>query len=139
MELDLVPGCASSFTDEHKTAKECAMESRVGLPQPKGLPRGRLRFRASRAYQEVLPDHCLPAGLEIKMDVTTGKNLARLSSGQSVDYAAVSDNYPMVRDALRAAATWNKPEVVKSLIATCFYDSDSMLPALLEASAKGYA
>lgn len=115
------------------------MEARVGMPQPKGIPRGKLRFRASNVYQEVLDDHLLPAGLEIKMDVATGKNLARLCSGQSADYAGAKDNYPMVSAALRQAATMNNAELVRALLATCFYDSATMSPALLEASAKGYA
>jgi len=138
MELEICPQSETSVPEVQKSAKEIALEARIGMPQPKGLPRGKLRFRASNVYQEVLEDHCLPAGLEIKMDVGTGKNLARLCSGQTVDYAGSKDNYPMVCDALRAAATWNKPDVVKALVATCFYDVASMSPALLEASAKGY-
>merc|ERR1712194_572594 len=35
--------------------------------------------------------------------------------------------------------TANNAKLVRALIATCFYDSASMSPALLEASAKGYA
>ena len=84
---------------------------RVSLPQPSaGLPRGKLRFRPKREYQEVLEDHCLPAGLSIKMDVSTGKNLACLGEGQTVNYDGAKDNYGAVGDAVRAAVTWDKPE-----------------------------
>eukprot|EP00747_Dinoflagellata_sp_TGD_P122045 gnl/TRDRNA2_/TRDRNA2_173540_c0_seq8.p1 gnl/TRDRNA2_/TRDRNA2_173540_c0~~gnl/TRDRNA2_/TRDRNA2_173540_c0_seq8.p1 ORF type:complete len:233 (-),score=62.47 gnl/TRDRNA2_/TRDRNA2_173540_c0_seq8:52-750(-) len=140
MELDLVPGSdvPDIAADAGKTAKEQLKEQRVGMPQPKGLPRGKLRFRAQTFYQDVLEDHLLPPGLEIQMNMEKGVNMARLGKGQTVDYVAAKDNYPAVRDALRAAATWNKPALVQTLVATCFYDSDSMGPALLEASAKGY-
>jgi len=135
MELELVPGSDASAVVGDATPLR---EARVGMPQPKGLPRGRLRFRATPFYQEVLEDHLLPPGLEIQMDMEKGVNMARLGPGQTADYAGATDNYPAVRDALRAAATWNKPELVQALVATCFYDSESMGPALLEASAKGY-
>eukprot|EP00928_Gymnodinium_smaydae_P079587 TRINITY_DN63482_c0_g1_i1.p1 TRINITY_DN63482_c0_g1~~TRINITY_DN63482_c0_g1_i1.p1 ORF type:complete len:282 (-),score=35.31 TRINITY_DN63482_c0_g1_i1:46-891(-) len=138
MALEVVPGSEAVGTED-KTPGLAAKDERVSMPQPKGLPRGKLRFRASTQYQEVLDDHLLPSGLEIKMDVGSGKNLARLSPGQNVDYSGAKDNYPMVRDALRAAATWNNVELLKKLLATCFYDSAAMCPALLEASSKGYA
>ena len=34
--------------------------------------------------------------------------------------------------------TWDKPERVAALVQTCFYDSATLLPALLEASGKGH-
>lgn len=139
MEIELLPGADAAEAGVQKSAKESAVEARVGMPQPRGLPRGKLRFRASSVYQEVLEDHLLPAGLEIQMDVETGKNKARLCSGQVVDYAGAKDNYPMVSAALRQAATANQPDLVRALVATCFYDAAAMSSALLEASAKGYA
>lgn len=138
MEIELLPGSEASEPEAVKTAKESALEGRIGMPQPKGLPRGYLRFRASNTYQEVLEDHLLPGGLEIQMDVKTGKNMARLNPGQVVDYAGAEDNFPMVRDALRQAATMNNAERVRALLATCFYDAGAISPALLEASAKGH-
>ncbi|CAK0788105.1 unnamed protein product [Prorocentrum cordatum] len=139
MEIELLPGSDAAEAGAQKSAKDSAMEARVGMPQPRGLPRGKLRFRASTVYQEVLEDHLLPAGLEIQMDVETGRNKARLCPGQVVDYVGATDNYPMVAAALRQAATANKPDLVRALVATCFYDSAAMSSALLEASAKGYA
>ncbi|CAE8621234.1 unnamed protein product [Polarella glacialis] len=139
MELELIPGSEASAPEASKSAKDAAIENRIGMPQKlTGPPRGKLRFRASAVYKEVLADHLLPAGLEIQMDVATGKNLARLCHGQSADYALSKDNYAMVGDALRAAATHGQADLVKALVATCFYDSATMLPALLEASSKGY-
>lgn len=138
MALDIISGADAAMPGVQKSAKETAMEGRMGMPQPKGLPRGKLRFRASTTYQEVLDDHLLPTGLEIQMDVSSGKNLARLSPGQSADYAGAKDNYPMVSAALRQAATTDNASLAKALVATCFYDAATMSPALLEASARGF-
>jgi len=138
MELEVVVGTSEQAAEPHASAKDVLKAERIGMPQPQGVPRGKLRFRPSKDWQEVEEDHLLPAGLEIRMDVSRGTNMARLSPGGTVDYAGAKDNYPMVRDALRAAATWNKLERVKALVDTCFYDSAAMAPALLEASAKGY-
>ena len=131
----------SAETTEPSSAggPEAVKRPRVSLPQSStGLPRGKLRFRPNREYQEVLEDHCLPAGLTIKMDVSTGKNLACLGEGQAIDYAGAKDNYGAVGDAIRAAVTWDKPDRVASLVKTCFYDGATLLPALLEASGKGH-
>mmetsp|Transcript_17638 Transcript_17638/g.30892 ORF Transcript_17638/g.30892 Transcript_17638/m.30892 type:complete len:228 (+) Transcript_17638:46-729(+) len=137
MDLEVVAGRGPA-EESHTSAKDVMKAERIGMPQGQGLPRGKLRFRPSRDWQGVLEDHLLPAGLEIQMDVGRGTNMARLGPGGTVDYASAKDNYPEVRDALRAAATWNKKDRVKALIDTCFYDSASMSPALLEASSKGY-
>ena len=59
-------------------------------------------------------------------------------SAQAVDYAGAKDNYTAVRDAIRSAVTWDKPERVAVLVQTCFYDGATLLPALLEASGKGH-
>eukprot|EP00747_Dinoflagellata_sp_TGD_P188872 gnl/TRDRNA2_/TRDRNA2_48469_c0_seq1.p2 gnl/TRDRNA2_/TRDRNA2_48469_c0~~gnl/TRDRNA2_/TRDRNA2_48469_c0_seq1.p2 ORF type:complete len:307 (+),score=84.86 gnl/TRDRNA2_/TRDRNA2_48469_c0_seq1:40-960(+) len=148
MELGLVPGAEDEAEPGDGGAKEKLKEQRKEQQQSDvdvkksgatlGLTKGRLRFRAQPFFQEVLEDHILDGGLEIKMDMERGVNMARLPSGQTVDYSGIESNYPEVKDALRAAATWNDPARVQLLVGTCFYDSATMSPALLEAAAKGY-
>eukprot|EP00440_Ansanella_granifera_P063803 gb/GFBE01069172.1/.p1 GENE.gb/GFBE01069172.1/~~gb/GFBE01069172.1/.p1 ORF type:complete len:209 (+),score=65.71 gb/GFBE01069172.1/:1-627(+) len=40
----------------------------------------RIPFQATTDWQEVLPEHMCPRGLQFRMDVKTGKNYARLSA-----------------------------------------------------------
>eukprot|EP00906_Rhabdomonas_costata_P022069 RCo031941 len=43
------------------------------------LPPGRVHFEAKSYWQEVLPEHVCPPGLQYQMDFETGKNYARLA------------------------------------------------------------
>jgi hypothetical protein len=44
------------------------------------LPPGKEMFAPTHEWQPVLDHHVLPAGCEIQMDMSTGKNRARISS-----------------------------------------------------------
>lgn len=46
------------------------------------LPAGKEMFEPSHEWQPVLDHHVLPAGCEIRMDLSTGKNQAKLSTTQ---------------------------------------------------------
>jgi hypothetical protein len=46
------------------------------------LPAGKEMFVPTTQWQAVLDHHVLPAGCEIRMDVSTGKNQARISTTQ---------------------------------------------------------
>ncbi|CAE8621228.1 unnamed protein product, partial [Polarella glacialis] len=48
-------------------------------PAPMAYATIRIPFQATSSWQEVLPQHLCPKGLQFRMDVTSGKNYARLS------------------------------------------------------------
>ena len=49
-----------------------------GGHNPRPLPEGKTMFIPSKSWKEVLPNEVCPAGLEFKMDFSSGRNFARL-------------------------------------------------------------
>eukprot|EP00928_Gymnodinium_smaydae_P055154 TRINITY_DN38750_c0_g1_i1.p1 TRINITY_DN38750_c0_g1~~TRINITY_DN38750_c0_g1_i1.p1 ORF type:complete len:320 (-),score=49.38 TRINITY_DN38750_c0_g1_i1:70-990(-) len=105
------------------------------------LPRGKVYFKPTEVYQEVLPEHVLPNGLELRMDFETGKNFARLQSGTIDEASARGHSYsdePTVVEHLCDAATWGRPDRVRQLLGTCYYRLEALTVPLCEASSRGH-
>lgn len=106
-------------------------------PTSNGLPRGKMYFRPSEAWQEVLPEHVLPNGLELRMDFDTGRNYARLMPGQ-VDTARNQGDEAVVSKHLLDAATWNKPDCMRQVIGSCYWHGDMLTLPLCEVAERGH-
>jgi hypothetical protein len=66
-------------------AKLLAKGAKKGAPKPKPKPKAaaaplvRVSFQPTREWQEVLPEHVCPKGMQFRMDLASGKSFGRLA------------------------------------------------------------
>jgi len=119
-------------------------------------------FRPQLFYQPLFEEHLADAGLEFRMNFSTGSNEARfnpnikgleaidscpdrLKSKKAAalhlipkDQARGAVDISRVRSKLILACTWGEVELVKQIICTCWVTSEAAGPALAEACARGH-
>ena len=112
-------------------------------------------FSTSHAHpnQEILPEHVVDASLQFEADFASGKNYARVPSGDRTfapdgalarATAVALDDVPFdapdaeaVARVLRAAATWGDHARLRQLLCSCYCGVGSLTGALHEAAARG--
>eukprot|EP00746_Dinoflagellata_sp_MGD_P107251 gnl/MRDRNA2_/MRDRNA2_45207_c0_seq1.p1 gnl/MRDRNA2_/MRDRNA2_45207_c0~~gnl/MRDRNA2_/MRDRNA2_45207_c0_seq1.p1 ORF type:complete len:197 (-),score=40.33 gnl/MRDRNA2_/MRDRNA2_45207_c0_seq1:3-593(-) len=97
-----------------------------------------MRFRPRDTWQEVFPDHVLPLGLELRMDMETGKNYARLCPGQVDNLVNDFADEQVVIEKLGEAATWDQPDCLRQLLKSCYYRTETLTPILCDAASRGF-
>ena len=119
-------------------------------------------FRPALFYQPMLDDHVADAGLEFRINFSSGlkearfqppgARLAAIDDGDTtgrledakrsqlalVPAQLAREDTTAVSKMLSAAATWGEPEKVAALIRTCYVTQEAAWPALLEASTRGF-
>mmetsp|Transcript_2289 Transcript_2289/g.5919 ORF Transcript_2289/g.5919 Transcript_2289/m.5919 type:complete len:267 (-) Transcript_2289:38-838(-) len=103
-----------------------------------GLPPGKMYFRPSEAYQEVLPEHVIPNGLDLRMDMDSGKNFARFMPGQVDSAVSTYSDEATVVEKICEAATWDKPDKARQLLASCYWRTEALTKPLCEAAERGH-
>jgi len=102
------------------------------------LPPGKFYFRPTTSWQEVLSDHVIPNGLELRMDFETGRNYARLLPGQKdIAVPDYCDEAAVVKR-LCDEATWGRPDNMRQLLGSCYYRPVAMTRPLCEAAGRGH-
>ncbi|KAL3927166.1 MAG: hypothetical protein SGPRY_002952 [Prymnesium sp.] len=116
------------------------------------VPLGRMRFRPQMFWQEVLPQHLVDASLQLRADIASGKNFARIASEKeyasdgalaraaAVALADIDETAPdaeAVARALRSAVAWGDPVRVRHLLCSCYCGIPHLTGALHEAAARG--
>ena len=112
-----------------------------------------MRFRPQLFWQEVLPEHIADASLQFEADFASGKNYARIASGDKTyaadgalarstavaleDVGADAPDAEAVGRALRAAVTWGDPAKLRHLLSSCYCGVPHLGGALHEAAARG--
>ncbi|CAK9002412.1 unnamed protein product [Durusdinium trenchii] len=110
-----------------------------GVPARMSLPAGKVHFKASHEWQEVLPHHVLPTNLEIRFDLSTGRNFARLPSAAGPGAASGDgSDETSVCKLLCDAATWGKQERVEHVLQSCHWTPEVLSAPLAEAAGRGH-
>ncbi|CAL1147073.1 unnamed protein product [Cladocopium goreaui] len=102
------------------------------------LPAGKVHFKASEEWREVLPHHVLPNGLEIRFDLASGRNFARLGGSQSTGSRSDGSDEASVVKLLCDAATWGKQERVEQALQSCHFRPELLSAPLAEAAGRGH-
>ena len=117
-------------------------------------------FRPQLFWQEVRPFHQIKyAGLDIKMNFSTGVNQARFVSTVNIEDGSPEAQARVLSGAttivpkesridrrdedkvstmITAAATWGKEEEIEYMLRSCYVTEDAALPALSEAAFRGF-
>ena len=89
----------------------------------------------------MLPEHVLPSGLEIRLDISSGRNYARLPGSGAASVAAPpgdgSDEASVVK-LLCDAATWGQQARVEELLRSCHVRQEVLAAPLAEAAGRGH-
>jgi len=105
-------------------------------------------FRPQLFYQEILPEHVCPAGLEFKMNMETGKNYGRIPNEATLPDNAEEAACMCVQEekedadnviaALKLRASWGDVDGVKHVLRSCYVSRRMTDDALCEAAAFGF-
>ncbi|CAJ1332833.1 unnamed protein product [Effrenium voratum] len=101
------------------------------------LPGGKVHFKASTEWQEVFSHHVLPNGLEVRFDLSAGRNFARLPAGVKVLGHDFSDQ-AAVQKLLCEAATWGQQDRLEKTLTSCFFRPEDLGQPLAEAASRGH-
>jgi hypothetical protein len=120
------------------------------------LPDGKRLFNPSFEWDEILSEHVVPAGLEMRKDLGTGKRYARLNpraATTQAKYGATGSREANINGAeycqsdaaafakqLNDAATWGRTDIMRGLLNanTTACAVDFLSRPLCEASARGH-
>ncbi|CAE7277525.1 unnamed protein product, partial [Symbiodinium necroappetens] len=107
-------------------------------PKPMALPEGKVRFKPGKEWKEVLPEHLLPGGLDVRFDLDGGRNFARLQPGQFDRPPSDSADETSVEKLLSDAATWGRQDRLEKVLDSCYYRLEVLNRPLAEAAGRGH-